>query len=82
MAGCRRIIRIDVSTKLAINKDAPLNPGDIVDLQFKYLSSWTWLRAAQIALIESRLNRKYDQFEIKSYEWLDDGFTVRVKVKG
>jgi hypothetical protein len=71
-----------MTTKLAIDKDAPLAPGDVIELKFKWLTSWLWLRAAQFALIESRLNRKYDEFEVLRYEMFDDGFIVQVKVKG
>lgn len=70
--------------KLPIDKDAPLSPGDVIELKFKWLFSNLWLKAAQVAFIESRLNRKYDEFEILSYDTTSDPdyFTVQAKVKG
>jgi hypothetical protein len=70
--------------KLSIDKDAPLYPGDKVELKFKWLFSGEWLKAAQIAFVESQLKRKYDQFEILSYDTTSDPdyFTVQVQVKG
>jgi hypothetical protein len=70
--------------KLQIDKDAPLSPGDKVELKFKWLFSGEWLKAAQVAFLESRLKRAYNQFEILQYDMESepDYFTVLVQVKG
>jgi len=63
-----------------INKNTQLVPGDQIKLTFKWLTNWSWLQAAQLALIENRLKNKYEAFEIIRYEWLDDGVAVDLKI--
>ena len=45
--------------KIEIDINKPLNPGDIVELHFKTTGMF-WMTAAQIALIERRLESRKD----------------------
>lgn len=51
--------------KIEIDKNKPLNPGDIIEMQFK-TTSMVWLTATQIALIEWRIEKRKD-FRILSH---------------
>lgn len=64
-----------------INSDEAINAGEKVRFTFKWTVSNTWLRAAQLALIENRFGRLYPDFEIISYDWLDDGVLVELRVR-
>lgn len=50
-------------TEIDINK--PLNPGDIIEMQFKTTSMF-WITASQLALIDWRLEKRKD-FRIVSH---------------
>ena len=68
--------------KIEIDKEKPLNPGDRIELHFKS-TSMAWIKAAQIALIDNRLDNRKD-FEILSFETPVDQPTLikcRVEVK-
>jgi len=63
-----------------IDKDKPLNPGDVVELDFRILSG-LWLSSTEIAIIEWQLKDR-DDWEILSNTLPAEGmitFTVRVK---
>jgi len=45
--------------KIEIDKNKPLNPGDIIELHFRS-PGMVWIAAAQIALIEWRLEKRED----------------------
>lgn len=63
-----------------IDKDKPLNPGDLVQLDFRILSG-LWLSSMEIAMIESQLSNR-DDWEIISNNIPAQGritFTVKVK---
>jgi len=51
--------------KIEIDKNKPLNPGDVIEMHFKTIGM-VWVTAAQIALIEWRLADRKD-FRILSY---------------
>jgi len=51
--------------KIEISKDEPLNPGDRIDMHF-LTTDMFWITAAQIVLIESRLESRED-FRILSW---------------
>lgn len=51
--------------KILIDKDKPLLPGDIIEMHF-LTSGMTWLTAAQIAVLEWRLEKRKD-FRILSH---------------
>jgi len=65
--------------KIEIDINKPLNPGDIIEMHFK-TTGMVWMTAAQIALIEYRLEKRND-FRIVSHS-LPMGnevfFTIRV----
>ena len=62
-----------------IDKDKPLNPGDIVELDFEIFSN-LWLGSADIAMIEAQLSNRSD-FEIISNSLPAEGMiTFRVRV--
>lgn len=52
-------------SKIEIDRDKPLNPGDIIELHFKTLGM-VWLKASQIALVDWYLDRRKD-FKIRSW---------------
>lgn len=65
---------------IVIDKDKPLKPGDIVELDFRILSG-LWLSSTEIAMIEWQLADR-DDWEIISNTLPEAGkitFTVRVK---
>jgi hypothetical protein len=68
-------------TKIALQPDDAVKPGDILELNFK-LAGPLWLKATASAAIESRLSKKYPNFEIMNYGWTNDDtlFTVQVRV--
>lgn len=51
--------------KIEIDINKPLNPGDIIEMQFKTIGM-VWLTATQIALIEWRIEKRKD-FRILSH---------------
>ena len=66
--------------KIAIDKNKPLDPGDVIELHFSTLGM-VWLKATQIALIDYRLAGRKD-FTILN--WSTPGtytvvFTVRIE---
>ena len=66
--------------RIEIDKNKPLNPGDIIEMHFKSIGL-AWLQAAQIALIEYKLKGE-PTFEILSTEIRDKTtaiFKIRVK---
>jgi len=65
--------------KTEIDKNKPLNPGDVIELHFRS-PGMVWIAAAQIALIEWRLEKRKD-FRVLSHS-LPAGnrviFTIKV----
>lgn len=51
--------------KIEIDKNKPLNPGDIIEMHFKTTGMF-WLTAAQIALVEWQMEKRKD-FRILSH---------------
>lgn len=51
--------------KTEISQDAILESGDVIELHFKS-RGWTWIRAAQIAIIESRLAERQDTWIVQA----------------
>ena len=45
--------------KIEIDKNKPLNPGDVIEMQFKTIGM-VWITATQLTLIEWRLERRKD----------------------
>ena len=66
--------------RVEIDKETPLKTGEVIELEFNWLTANTWLRATQLAIVESRLKQKYDTFKIVNYTWTDAGVIVRCQV--
>lgn len=65
--------------KIEIDKNKPLNPGDVIEMHFK-TTGMTWITATQIALIEWRLEGRKD-FRIVSHSLPANNrviFTIRI----
>lgn len=52
--------------KIEIDKNAPLSPGDIIEMHF-VTSGMVWIKATQIALIEWRLEGRKDFTILSAY---------------
>ncbi len=66
--------------KIEIDKDKPLQPGDVIELHFLTVGM-VWIQAAQIAMIEWQLDGRKKDFTILSHSLPADNkviFTVRV----
>lgn len=66
--------------KIEIDKNKPLEPGDVIELHFSTLGM-IWIKATQIALIDYRLAGRKD-FRILSWSLLGANtviFTVRIE---
>lgn len=64
--------------KVEIDKNKPLEPGDLIEMHFKTFGG-TWLKSAQIALIEWRLEG-WPYFQIISWT-LPDPHTWIVEIR-
>lgn len=67
-------------TKIPLNPDDEVKPGDKLELVFQ-LYGPTWLAAAQYAIIDDRLKKKYDNFKILNYSWDQDAGLLTVNVE-
>ena len=66
--------------KIEINKNKPLQPGDLIEMHFKTIGG-TWLRYSHIALIEYNLEGRKD-FKIVSSSLPDDHTMVlEIRIK-
>ena len=66
--------------RIEIDKNKPLNPGDVIELHFKSVGM-AWLKATQIAIIDWRLKDR-KEFDILSWQIPTNTsviFKVRVK---
>ena len=59
---------------IKIDKDRPLNPGDVVFLHFM-TPGGTWIKAAEAAMVESALERRRD-FKITSIDYWQPGKVI------
>jgi len=73
--------KIPEDTKV-IDKDAALNPGDIVELYFDVIGGLktSWLRAVQWQWIENRLEQPYNGWEVISYRNTETQLIVECEV--
>jgi len=66
-------------TKIEISKDKPLSPGDLIEMQFRTYGG-SWLRAAQLALIEKKLEGRGD-FQVLSWTLIaTNGVAFKIKI--
>lgn len=66
--------------KIVIDKDSPLNPGDIIEMEF-ICSGMVWITATQIAIIEWKLRERKD-FAVLSHSLPANNrviFTIEVR---
>ncbi len=66
---------------IKIDKDDVLKAGDLIKIHFRTIGM-TWIKAAQIALIEWRLEKRKD-FEIVNIDyWQKNKVTFKIRIKG
>ena len=65
---------------ISIADDYPLRPGAEVRIRCLWQSNNLYIRAAQWALIESKLQKSHPEFEVVSYNNGDEFLTVEIKV--
>ncbi len=65
--------------KIEITKDAVLQPGDVVEMHYKVIGP-VWLKAIQIAAIESRLEKDARFFHTGTWFEGEDDRTLVVRI--
>ena len=66
--------------RIEIDQNKPLNPGDIIELDFK-ISGWVWSQAAEIALIESYCKDRTDWEIVSNSLPADNRITFKILIK-
>lgn len=68
--------------KIEIEKDAALEPGDIIEMHFDVIGGpgWVGARAIQIAIIEARLQNS-PTLEVINFDELDDDVIITLKIR-
>ena len=66
------------ATKIEIGAGDMLEDGDIVEYHFEWFANNTWVRAAQVALIENKLRARPD-LELISSSYLGDDLVLKIK---
>ena len=52
-----------------IDKDEPLFPGDVIEMQFKtWGPDWIYLRAAELAVLKWRMEKKNPDYEMTAWD--------------
>ena len=65
-----------------IDKDEPLYPGDVIEMQFKaYGPNWVYLRAAELALIKWRLEQSNPDYDLISWQAPGDKLILTFRIK-
>ena len=55
--------------KTEIDRDEPLNPGDEIEMHFKFVGpGWIYLRAAELAILKWQLELKNPDWEMTSWD--------------
>ncbi|MBW8035866.1 MAG: hypothetical protein FVQ79_09600 [Planctomycetes bacterium] len=67
-----------MTTKIEISKDELLSDGDVIEYHFEWITNNTWVRAAQIALIENKLRARPD-LELISSSYLGKDLVLRIE---
>jgi hypothetical protein len=66
--------------RIEIDKDKPLNPGDVIELEYR-CTGLVWITAAQVAMIEWRIGKR-DDWEIISNSLPENNrITFRILIK-
>ena len=64
-----------------ISKDEPLFPGDVIEMHFKAFGpNWIYLRAAELALLQWRLEQKNPDWELVSWQAPGDKLILTFKI--
>lgn len=64
-----------------IDKDEPLQAGDVIEMHFKaYGPNWLYLRAAELALIKWRCEQAHTDYELLSWQAPGDKLILTFKV--
>ena len=59
--------------KTEIDRNEPLNPGDEIEMHFKFVGpNWVYLHAAEFALLEWQLKKGNPYWELKSWDAYTD----------
>lgn len=70
-----------MTSKIEITKDYVCKKGDVIELNFDLIGpSWLWLQSVESTMIIDRLEAKYDDFDIQSYEWTNDNTHLTITV--
>ena len=64
-----------------ISKDTPLFPGDVIEMHFKAFGpNWIYLRAAELALLQWRLEQKNPDWELVNWQAPGDKLILTFKI--
>lgn len=70
------MLRTEIST------DEPLYPGDKIEMEFKYLGpDWLYLRAAELAALQWRLQQANPDWELESWQSTGDKLILEFLIK-
>jgi len=65
-----------------IDRNEPLQPGDIIEMHFKaYGPNWVYLRAGELALLKWRMERKNPDYELISWQAPGDKLIMTFRIK-
>jgi len=65
-----------------IDKNEPLFPGDVIEMQFKaYGPNWKYLRAAELAVIKWRLEQTNPDYRLLSWQ-VNDLLILKFRILG
>ena len=55
--------------KTEIDRTEPLNPGDIIEMHFKFIGpNWVYLHAAELAVLEWQLRQGHPYWELRAWD--------------
>ena len=54
--------------KTEIDKDEPLQPGDVIEMYFKVFGGWLYLRAAELAVLKWQLGKKNPDWKMTAWD--------------
>ncbi len=64
-----------------IDKDEPLQPGDVIEMQFKaYGPNWLYLQAAELALLKWQLEQKKPGYELINWQAPGDKLILTFRI--
>ena len=64
-----------------INKDEPLYPGDVIEMHFKAFGpDWVYLRAAELAMLQWRMEKKNPDYDLISWSAPGDKIIMTFRI--